>query len=332
MSISIDFTNRCEVLSFIERENFLAKKPIKKIAKELGVGYERLLRILKDLDIAIYKSTDGRPNFSDKAVVQEIIDKEHFESGKSLRQIEREMKLGKTVLQQWCIRHGVTTRTRIEAARKGMKEQHKAGMFSGEKHWAFGLDKTTHPLYAWASERMTKDNPNTLPQSIEGRCKNIQKRQLENPPIGEQIFFRLFDGANIIPERQFIISPYVCDFAFPDHKVIVEIDGAGSHFTSKDVKRDIFLAEKGWTTVRRVYRGRFGTTWGGFIHVLKQLIPDLQLVGSEPFKNATSGHQYRVTVCQAYTAIRRQFNNPHDADIIRFLHDCVNRHKSSFVG
>lgn len=331
MSISIDFTNRCEVLRFIERENFLSKKSIKKIAKEAGIGYAKLLRILKDFDIAIYKSTDGRPNFSDKAIVQDIIDKEHFQAGKSLRQIEREMQLGKTVLQSWCIRHGITTRTRDEAARKAMGELRASGMFQGENHWAFGLNKTTHPLYAWASERMTKDNPNSLPQSVEGICKSIQKRQLDNPPIGEQVFFRLFDGANIIPERQFIISPYICDFAFPDHKVIVEIDGAGSHFTGKDVKRDIFLAEQGWTTLRRVYRGRFGTTWGDFIHVLKQLIPDLQLIGSEPLKNATSGHQYRMTVCQAHTAIRRKFNNPHDADIVRFLHNCVNRQKSSLM-
>jgi very-short-patch-repair endonuclease len=50
--------------------------------------------------------------------------------------------------------------------------------------------------------------------------------------------------------RQFVIAPYIVDFACPEPRVIIEADG-GQHSAAGDHdRRDAFLADKGWRILR----------------------------------------------------------------------------------
>lgn len=54
--------------------------------------------------------------------------------------------------------------------------------------------------------------------------------------------------------RQVPIGPYVADFADPDRRVVVELDGLASHATSTALRADLarqnFLVLEGWTVLR----------------------------------------------------------------------------------
>ena len=50
--------------------------------------------------------------------------------------------------------------------------------------------------------------------------------------------------------RQFVIAPYIVDFACPDARLLVEADG-GQHAEPGDHdRRDAFLEDKGWRVLR----------------------------------------------------------------------------------
>jgi len=50
--------------------------------------------------------------------------------------------------------------------------------------------------------------------------------------------------------RQFVITPYIVDFACPEARLIIEADG-GQHAEPGDHdRRDALLAEKGWRILR----------------------------------------------------------------------------------
>lgn len=333
MSISIALNNRAALVEIIANEFVGKKKSIATIALEHTINVKDLYNLLSLHSVEIPTRTKERPNFADKAVVQQIVDEQHFKAGKSLREIEREMGIGKTVFQQWCKRHGIRVRSRDAATRKSIKELRASGRWVGEDHWAHGLTKETHPLYAWASKRMTEDNPIKLAQTLTGKCQGIRKRQLDVPPKGEEEFFNIMRFANIVPDRQMILEPYICDFAFTDAKVIVEIDGKGHHDRiDGDIKRDIFFAKHGWTTLRRSYTNINATTWGEFIEVLKQLIPNIKLVSPNPIESEGRRCKHWMIVCQANTATRIKFNQANDPAFVRLIHGSVDSSKSALMG
>ena len=50
--------------------------------------------------------------------------------------------------------------------------------------------------------------------------------------------------------RQFVIAPYIVDFACPEARLVIEADG-GQHAEPGDHdRRDAFLEEKGWRILR----------------------------------------------------------------------------------
>jgi very-short-patch-repair endonuclease len=50
--------------------------------------------------------------------------------------------------------------------------------------------------------------------------------------------------------RQLPIGPYIADFACRQAKLVVELDGSQHAECERDVRRDAFLAEEGWTVLR----------------------------------------------------------------------------------
>ena len=50
--------------------------------------------------------------------------------------------------------------------------------------------------------------------------------------------------------RQFVVGPYIVDFACPEARIVIEADG-GQHAEPGDHdRRDAFLEEKGWRVLR----------------------------------------------------------------------------------
>src|SRR5260370_27715772 len=50
--------------------------------------------------------------------------------------------------------------------------------------------------------------------------------------------------------RQFVIAPYIVDFACPEARLVIEADGGQHAEAGADAQRDAALREKGWRILR----------------------------------------------------------------------------------
>jgi very-short-patch-repair endonuclease len=50
--------------------------------------------------------------------------------------------------------------------------------------------------------------------------------------------------------RQFVIGPYIADFACPEAKLVIEADGSQHAIPGDHDRRDAFLARSGWRVLR----------------------------------------------------------------------------------
>jgi very-short-patch-repair endonuclease len=50
--------------------------------------------------------------------------------------------------------------------------------------------------------------------------------------------------------RQLSVGPYFADFACKQAKLIIELDGSQHAQSASDARRDVFLAQEGWTIFR----------------------------------------------------------------------------------
>ena len=62
------------------------------------------------------------------------------------------------------------------------------------------------------------------------------------------------DANNLLYEEQYQIGPYQLDFAFPDVKIDLEIDGDQHHLDKRvvesDKRRNEYLEHLGWKVIR----------------------------------------------------------------------------------
>jgi very-short-patch-repair endonuclease len=137
-------------------------------------------------------------------------------------------------------------------------------------------NNTFHP--EWASEggkkgmkvRIAKDpdcqsKSGKLSNGAETRRRiNFFRRDHNNMTPSEYTFWshpQIQSLSPIVQDRRFlkyrrgvgkggVESGYILDFSFPDKKLCVEIDHPNSHNKNCDKKRDAFLLEQGWQTLR----------------------------------------------------------------------------------
>ena len=83
----------------------------------------------------------------------------------------------------------------------------------------------------------------TLGKNFKGRPKSYPEQWFES------VIDKRFENKNYIAEYPFGI--YSLDFAWPEIKKCIEIDG-GTHENTResDAKRDAWLLEQGWQTLR----------------------------------------------------------------------------------
>ncbi len=85
--------------------------------------------------------------------------------------------------------------------------------------------------------------------------QKFRRRQLrKNPTEAERILWQEVRGkkiGNVRFHRQYSIGPYILDFFCPTFRLAIELDGS-QHKDEKeyDKERDLFLKDKGITTIR----------------------------------------------------------------------------------
>jgi len=246
-----------------------------------------------------------RPDLSDPSIVRAIIDERHWGKKESLRSIERDIGVGKTVLQSWCKRHGITVRSRIEQVSITNRE-FNPNRQRGETHWAWGLRKETSPTHAAHSARMKKRNPMGMDGIPEKTAISLADAFRRNAEPHELIMNGFLSATGTDFVFQHPIGRYVADFAFLSSRVILEIDGK-NHWSqgrkSHDRVRTTFLLKQGWK-ILRVSRQviRYPSH---IFDVLKKYIPGLKIPGGLP-PRPRKGTQYRVLVCDAETPAGRK--------------------------
>ena len=91
--------------------------------------------------------------------------------------------------------------------------------------------------------------------NIDEAIEIVKKITSYESPI-EKLFLKFIITNGLLPiiEPQFVIDKYRADFAIPNHKIIIELDGHEFHNTKeqrgKDSERDRDLLQLGWTTIR----------------------------------------------------------------------------------
>jgi very-short-patch-repair endonuclease len=73
--------------------------------------------------------------------------------------------------------------------------------------------------------------------------------------------------------RQEVLEPFIVDFFCPSKGLIVEIDGE-THVAEEDARRDVFLARRGFTTIRFT-NGDVMTNMDGVLTAILQTLESL---------------------------------------------------------
>ncbi len=237
----------------------------------------------------MFKSSDL---ISDEELVR-IIDARHWGDGESLRAIERSFGVGNDVLRKRCQTLGIAIRGQRTAAAAHIASRE---VKRGEKHWAWGLTKDTHPMYKAHSERMKKRNPSAI-ASVRNRMSRAMAQALRVKPTPHELIARqLLESSGASFVFQYPIGRHIVDFAFVRDMVVLEIDGKGHASRARqasDLVRDQWLIERGWK-ILRVWQSNLSGPRKLFA-VLKQHVPDLNIPGDLP----ATARQYRVLVRDA---------------------------------
>ena len=258
-------------------------------------GNERLFRLDRKVEkvsigsFAIDNSDYCSPmpiTLSDKATVETLIAERHWAKGESLRAIERDIGVGKTTLCNWCKRHGIAVRSRVEQTRISSREPAVVAKRSGENHWAWGLRR---PAIA---ERMRANNPMHM-VGVRDRAIAAQAVTMRrNMTDAERFVSELFPGGS----PQHPVGHYILDLAFVEARVDLEIDGK-NHWArgrqASDAERDAWLVGEGWRVVR-IDQDRLARP-AHLIKVLDDMIPGLQVASHTP-REALNGQSYKYRV------------------------------------
>jgi very-short-patch-repair endonuclease len=262
----------------------------------------------------------------DRQVLEKLMQVEHWEEGRSLRAIERNHGLTKTSLVQWCCRHGIPYRSRIDSLRAfNATEEGRKNRPRGENHKWYGMRKETSELMQRHSERMTNANPATdyvtMAKMSAGRAIYLR----ENPTTREQMVLNLLPlGTTPGMIFQYPVGIYIIDFAFPGCRVGLEIDGS-SHNRSERIAHDAIrnqaLIEEGWILLRHAISlwapHPKGWNLSRVGHILEALVPDLHLIYPEPSSRRS---QYGVLIsCQEYPTGIRVYT-PNDPRLCQLAH------------
>ena len=142
-----------------------------------------------------------------------------------------------------------------------------------------GLERKTTKEAATNHLKYCKENPNRIDGPWKGRhhteeekkhLSEIRKQYLNEHPdkvpfklnhsskesYPEKYFREWLQKENIFSEREYQVGLYTLDFAWPERKIYLEIDGSQHHLDwmmKHDEERTKKLSELGWVCVQRIY-------------------------------------------------------------------------------
>ena len=94
--------------------------------------------------------------------------------------------------------------------------------------------------------KFLRENPDKVPYKLNHSSKGRS--------YAEEYWKIVLDTNNLVYEEQYQICPYQLDFAFPNLKLDLEIDGDQHHLDKRvvesDKRRNLYLEELGWTVIR----------------------------------------------------------------------------------
>ncbi|WP_374046382.1 endonuclease domain-containing protein [Massilia antarctica] len=177
---------------------------------------------------------------------------------------------------------------------------------------------------------MLANNPVHLQQTRDGTAITTQARQLADAPKGEDELAAILTASGIDFVRQYIFGPYVCDFAFPADKVVIELDGKG-HYGRRDsdARKDLSLTEAGWIVIRRPYDNLKRTDWHRFCRVLEKLIAAPNSIRTDP---PSPRSQYRMFIRDPQNPAGAHVYDADSATVARLVHGRSDRIQSPPVG
>ena len=245
-----------------------------------------------------------------KKQLEKIIKKEHWKLGKSLRQIERDLGIGKTVVQNSCKRFGILTRSKAESIRS-VRAKGFVTNKSGAEHWRKQNIAKSKKLAKKHSKAMKKSNPMFNKVIKEKVLYTRSKIYAKNPTKHEAEFIEILHKHKINFSFQKATICGVADFIFGN--VIFELDGRGhASRSAADAIRDKTLNALSMHVVRvnqdslRDFRRQPRGFWkiGKLFEVLKKYITSTQIPTIKP---SPIFGKYRVIVREADTGIERRF-------------------------
>ena len=169
-----------------------------------------------------------------------LIDKMHNEEMKTIKQVAEELGIVRISLMRVCKKYGIKTRT---------------------------IAEDNHRRYANMTEAQIKEQTRKANEGIRELFKNPQWKENQIKKVMEAqnfvrskpelLFEKLMNENGYFPEVQYTegMAGFVLDFAFPEIKLAIEIDGEYWHSLPNAQKRDrcknYFLGvKKGWELIR----------------------------------------------------------------------------------
>ena len=86
-----------------------------------------------------------------------------------------------------------------------------------------------------------------------GKAASIRARELRhNATDAERALWQVLRDKQLgfRFRRQFVIGPYIADFACPEARLVVEVDGGQHAEPGQDLRRDALLDQEGWQILR----------------------------------------------------------------------------------
>lgn len=209
--------------------------------------------------------------------VRSVIRERHWKAGNSLREIERELGLGKSVLSTAAKRHGVRVRTKEQQVGITNRQPEVVAKRAGDRHWCFGKKRPD------SAARMLANNPMNIP-GVRERAAEAQAEALRAKPTRREArFLDELAVQGIAFEFQRPEGRFIIDFAFAQSKVALEIDGKNHQSderASKDARRDAWLVRQGWTVLRYRDAGRHPPSV--VLSAVGRYVPGLRRIAGSP--------------------------------------------------
>jgi len=290
-------TNKNITLEFLKKSYFEDKKSIREIAKILGVGKTTVEYYFKKFDInrrfrseanqigatkyiswkkGLTKNNDSRialiakkaqKTFSLKKekkiksienkyskLIKEVINNLYWDGKLTQEKIAKELGFSRLAIIKIMKEFEITKRPNFEVISK----------LRGENHSKYG--KTWEEVYGpekakWLKEKMSIISRKSIIRRLQNKEMPFFSTRIENLFAGEM------SKRNISFLSQYNLGNFVCDFAIPSNKIIIECDGDYWHANPKiygpekinkiqkrkvqiDILKDNYLKEKGWTVLR----------------------------------------------------------------------------------